>query len=275
MDNNNSQLPPPLSIEELRNMDFSSVDPEKKIYNKLLRIMDETYNNPTRNVEAARNAEAGPSNPIEGPINKPPSITAEDVEELEYEEPPQSNQTSSALTKSLHPGYPYRENIGDNDDLPKPHYSHPYLAAQVDYVTGDLRIQGKDEKGDIPYNEGPLTVTPFDTVPDDIEDEVATYPFGEDAYLDTDFLQAMGNLDDRGLAAEALRLVQLQGEFRYLDQWQRHLKKREQEIHLEQGDLIQKKHAAHAVTVPPGPFITVDFVSRLLLRRVTCLLTFQ
>jgi hypothetical protein len=220
MDNNDSQLPPPLSVEELRNMDFSSVDPEKKIYNELLHVMDETYNDPTRDIEAAQNAEAGPSNPIEGPINKPPSVTAEDVEELEYEEPPRSNQMSPALTENLHPGYLYRENIGDNDNLPKPHYSHPYLAAQVDYVTGDPRIRGKDEKGDIPYNEGPLTVTPFDTVPEDIEDEVATYPFEEDTYLDTDFLRAMGNLDDRGLAAEGLRLIQLQGEFRYLDQWQ-------------------------------------------------------
>jgi hypothetical protein len=220
MDNNDNQLPPPLSVKELRNMDFFSVDPEKKIYDELLRVMDKTYNDPARDIEAARNAEAGPSNPIEGPVNKPPSVTVEDVEELEYEEPPRSNQTSPALTENLHPGYPYRENIGDNDDLPKPHYSRPYLAAQVDFVTGDLRMRGKDEKGDIPYDEGPLTVTPFDTIAEDIEDEVATYPFREDAYLDTDFLRAMGNLDDRGLAAEGLRLVQLQGEFRYIDQWQ-------------------------------------------------------
>jgi hypothetical protein len=75
---------------------------------------------------------------------------------------------------------------------------------------------------------------------------VVTYPFGEDAYLDTDFLRAMGNLNDWGLAAEGLRLVQLQGEFRYLDQWQRCLKKREQEVYLERGDLIQRKHATHA-----------------------------
>jgi hypothetical protein len=246
MDNNYNQLPPPLSIEELRNMDFSSVDPEKKVYDELLRVMDEMYNHPAWDIEAARNADAGPSNPIEGPINKPPSVTAEEVEELEYEEPPRSDQVSPALTDILHPGYPYRENIGDNNDLPKPHYSRPYLAAQVDYVTGDPRVRGKDEKGDIPYDEGPLTATPFDTIPEDIEDEVATYPFGENAYLDTDFLRAMGNLDDRGIAAEGLRLVQLQGEFRYLDQWQRRLEKREQEIHLERGDLIQKKHAAHA-----------------------------
>jgi hypothetical protein len=88
-------------------------------------------------------------------------------------------------------------------------------------------------------------VTPWDTIPKDIEDEVATYPFGEDAYLDTDFLRAMGNLDDRGLTAKALHLVQLQGEFQYLDQWQCRLEKREQEIHLERGDLIHRKHAAH------------------------------
>jgi hypothetical protein len=88
MNNNGNQLPPPLSVEELRNMDFSSVDPEKKIYDKLLRVMDETYNDPARDIEAARNADAGPSNPIEGPVNKPPSVTAEEVEELEYEEPP-------------------------------------------------------------------------------------------------------------------------------------------------------------------------------------------
>jgi hypothetical protein len=53
INNNDNQLPPPLSVEELRNMDFSSVDPEKKIYDELLRVMDETYNNPARDVEAA------------------------------------------------------------------------------------------------------------------------------------------------------------------------------------------------------------------------------
>ena len=33
---------------------------------------------------------------------------------------------------------------------------------------------------------------------------------GEDAYLDPDFLKALGTMEDRGLAAEGLRLVQLQ-----------------------------------------------------------------
>jgi hypothetical protein len=81
---------------------------------------------------------------------------------------------------------------------------------------------------------------------DDIEDEVASYPLGEDAYLDTDFLRALSNINNRGLAAETLRLVQLESEFRYLEQWQKCLETREQAIHLEQGDLIQKKRAANA-----------------------------
>jgi hypothetical protein len=66
-------------------------------------------------------------------------------------------------------------------------------------------MRGKDKKDDIPYDEGTLTVTPpMEVIYDDIEDEVMSYPFGEDAYLDTDFLRAMGNIDDRGLATEGL-----------------------------------------------------------------------
>jgi hypothetical protein len=71
MNNNEDQLPPPLSIEELRNMDLSRVDQEKKVYDELLRILEETYNDPAHDIEAARNAEAGPSNPVEGPTNAP------------------------------------------------------------------------------------------------------------------------------------------------------------------------------------------------------------
>jgi hypothetical protein len=141
MDNNENRLPPPLSIEELCNMDLSRVDQEKKVYDELLHVLEETYNDPARDDEAARNAEAGPSNPVEGPTNAPPPTTSgEDDDELEYEEDPRSKQTSPTRTENIHPGYPYRENIGDNDDLPKLHYSRPYLAAQADYVTGDPRI---------------------------------------------------------------------------------------------------------------------------------------
>jgi hypothetical protein len=116
---------------------------------------------------------------------------------------------------------------------------------QTDQVSGDPRIHGKTEKGSVPYDEGTLTAQPMEVVYDDIEDEVTTYPLGEDAYLDTDFLQAMGNINDRGLAAESLHLVQLQSKFRYLEKWQKRLETRERAIHLERGDLIQKKHATH------------------------------
>jgi hypothetical protein len=78
-------------------------------------------------------------------------------------------------------------------------------------------------------------------VENDIKDEVATYPFRENVYLNTDFLQAMGELDDRGLAADGLRLVQLDGEFRYLEQWERCLVVQEQQTHLKRGELIQKR----------------------------------
>jgi hypothetical protein len=144
-----------------------------------------------------------------------------------------SKQMSPALTEDLHPRYPYRENLGENDDLPLRSYPRPYLAAQTDQVSGDPRIRGKEEKGSIPYDKGTLTVQPMEVVYDDIEDEVATYPLREDAYLNMDFLRAMGNIDDRGLAAESLRLVQLQSEFRYLEKWQKRLKTRERAIHLE------------------------------------------
>jgi hypothetical protein len=100
---------------------------------------------------------------------------------------------------------------------------------------------GRTEKEAATYNEEPLEAQPMAVVENDIENEVAMYPLGENAYLDTNFLQAMGGLNDRGLAADGLCLVQLDGEFRYLKQWERHLADREQWVHLERGDLIQKK----------------------------------
>jgi hypothetical protein len=123
--------------------------------------------------------------------------------------------------------------LGENDDLPTCSYPRPYLAAQTDQISRDPRVRGKEEKGSIPYDKGTLTAQPIEVVYKDIEDEVALYPLREDAYLDTDFLRAMGNIDDRGLAVESLRLVQLQSEFRYLEKWQKRLETREQAIHLE------------------------------------------
>jgi hypothetical protein len=66
---------------------------------------------------------------------------------------------------------------------------------------------GKVEKGAATYNKGPLEAQPMAVVENDIENEVATYPLGENAYLNTDFLRAMGELDDQGLAADGLHLV--------------------------------------------------------------------
>jgi hypothetical protein len=99
-----------------------------------------------------------------------------------------SKQTSPALTENLHPRYPYRENVGENNDLLECHYPQLYLTTQVDQASGEPRVRGKEEKGDIPYDEGPLMAQPMEVVYNDIEDKVVSYPLGEDAYLDMDFL---------------------------------------------------------------------------------------
>jgi hypothetical protein len=96
----------------------------------------------------------------------------------------------------------------------------------------------------VTYNEGLLEAQPMEVIKNDIEAEVAMYPFRENMYLNTDFLRAMGEMDDCGLAVDGLRLVQLDGEFQYLEQWERHLATREQQTHLERGNLIQRKCAA-------------------------------
>jgi hypothetical protein len=122
--------------------------------------------------------------------------------------------------EDLYPGYPYRENAIENDDLPRDNYPRPYLVALVNHSNGDSRILGKAEKGVATYDEGPLVAQPWAEESIDIEDEVATYPLGENVYLDTDFLQVIRELNDCGLAAECLRLSQIEGEFRYLEQWE-------------------------------------------------------
>jgi hypothetical protein len=160
---------------------------------------------------------AGPSNQ---PILASTPEGEELCEELQERVSRRSQQTSPANTEDIHPGYPYRENINNNNDLLQDHYPHPYLAAQVNRSDGDPRILGKEERGAPTYDEGLLVAQSMAVVRDDLEDEVATYPLGENVYLDTDFLQAMGELDDRGLAAEGLRLIQLDREFRYLEQWE-------------------------------------------------------
>jgi hypothetical protein len=227
---NNENTPPPLTVEEIRNLDLSDVDPTppNKIYDELVRVLGEAHRNPDRN--------ASP-----GPSNVQPRTTIESDKSSEDDE--RSKQMSPA--EDIHPEYPYRENLGENDDLPERMYPRPYLTTQTDQIMGDPRVRGKEEKGSIPYDKGTLIAQPMKVMYDDMEDEVVSYPLGKDAYLDTDFLRALGNIDDRGLAAETLRLVQLESEFRYLERWQKCLETREQAIHLERGDLIQKKHVAN------------------------------
>jgi len=142
-------------------------------------------------------------------------------------------------TTDLHPGYPYREQTAHDDDLLNRRYICPYVAAKVDPITGELRILGRADKEAPMYDEGPLHATEVPDVNDDMEEEVGEYPFGEDAYLDPNFLEAMGTIGDRGLASEGLRLVQLDGEKRFLKRWETQLKRHERAIHIERTDYIR------------------------------------
>ena len=62
------------------------------------------------------------------------------------------------------------------------------------------------------YNKGPLEAQPASQVKEDFKNQVGRYLFGENAYLDLNFLQALGTLKDKGLAAKGLQLIQLDGE---------------------------------------------------------------
>jgi hypothetical protein len=151
------------------------------------------------------------------------------------EYPPPPKTPSPTGTEPLHPGYPYQEHTSEDIDITTRAFECPYLAMEVDRFMGDPRIHSKKEVGSPTYNEGPLQALPVDTwdndpIEDDFKHEVETYPFGESAYLNTQFLQASRTLGDRGLAANGLRLVQLDGEFRHLTQWDRRLAEREREL---------------------------------------------
>ena len=154
----------------------------------------------------------------------------------------QNRMTASPpSTTDLHPGYPYREQTDHDDDLPNRHYIRPYVAAKVDPITGEPRILGRADKESPTYDKGPLHSTEVPDVDDDMEGEVGEYPFGENAYLDPNFLEAMGTIGDRGLASEGLRLVQLDGEKRFLKRWENRLKRHERAVHVERTDYIRYK----------------------------------
>jgi hypothetical protein len=188
-DTNNE--PPPLSLEEQNQiMDKLDVDIFAPGSDNALTLLlegvcyDKYYEQKDKEKEE----------PLAGPSNQPwPQTTVEDVES---EKEIRSKQTSLALTDDLHPGYPYRENVNNNDDLPQDGYPRPYLAAQVNCSNGDPRVHGKAERGAPIYDEGPLVTQPWAVVKDDIENEIATYPLEENTYLNTDFLQAVRDLND-------------------------------------------------------------------------------
>jgi hypothetical protein len=64
MDNNYNNIPPPLSIEEIRNMDLSEIDPTPmKIYDELVHVLGEARNSEQQGTtnDTTENAAAGPS----------------------------------------------------------------------------------------------------------------------------------------------------------------------------------------------------------------------
>jgi hypothetical protein len=72
---NNENIPPPLTVEEIRNLNLTDIDPTPtKIYNKLNRILGEAHRNPTCNTSA-------------GPSNQHPQTTVEDDDKLKYKDP--------------------------------------------------------------------------------------------------------------------------------------------------------------------------------------------
>ena len=139
----------------------------------------------------------------------------------------QSWNNSPTNTKFLHPGYPFQEHTDKNVDLPDQSYPWPYLAIEVNPTTSNPRIIGKEHIISPHYNEGPLTAQPVNQVEDDFEQEVGRYPFGENAFLNMNFFQALETLEDRELAAEGLQMIQLDSERRALKRWENQLTKRE------------------------------------------------
>jgi hypothetical protein len=171
--------------------------------------------------------------------------------------PPPPKTLSPTGTEPLHPGYPYQEHTDEDTDITTGAFECPYLAMVVDRYSGDPHIHSKKEINSPTYDEGPLQALPIDAwdndpIEDDFEHEVEAYPFGESAYLDTQSLQAIGTLGDRGLAADGLRLVQLDGEFQHLIQWEKRLAERERELVKKRGYLLEKQ--CKAVDTQKGVF---------------------
>ena len=164
--------------------------------------------------------------------------------------PPESEaQTlnpSPTPTEDDTPGYPFRPFLGEEeDDIPTDVCLRPYLAGQINRTSGDPRLVGTEGANAPFYDEGPLNALPRPWINGDEDQGVRKYNIGEDAHAGTpDFLKALGTMEDQGLAAEGLRLVQLDGEFRHLKHWEKKLAERERANIMECGELIRKQNEA-------------------------------
>jgi hypothetical protein len=100
-------------VEGIHNLDLFDIDPmPTKIYDELNWVLGEARYSEQRGTTGGmtENTLAGPSNRMA------PWTTVKDYDSEEKET--WSKQISLALMEDIHPGYPYRENINNNDDLP-------------------------------------------------------------------------------------------------------------------------------------------------------------
>jgi hypothetical protein len=136
-----NNTPPSLTVEEISHIDDSHIDPSATgIHDALTRMLGEARYDIQwwASIRMNKNTLAGPSNWSASRM----TVKDDDPEGNE----PRSKQTSPALTKDLHLRYPYRENLGNNEDLPQNNYPRPYITAQVNQASGDPRVRGERRK---------------------------------------------------------------------------------------------------------------------------------
>ena len=157
-----------------------------------------------------------------------------------------SDQESHTDTWELHPGWPYQERTNIDDNIPATKIKGPYVAIMVDNA-GDPCIVTKKDCDAAAYNEGPLHSQPVEIMLEEEEDhtldpEGKEYIYGENTTLDCTFLTALGSLLDRGIAAENLRLVQLEGEERALQRWEQELRAQETSLTRQRNRYYEAKN---------------------------------
>ena len=167
---------------------------------------------------------------------------ARDTNQLPPMSPTNSEAPSTTTTENLHPGWPYITHTDLNYDLPPENYERPYLVAIMNPINGDPRVISNADREGAPYNEAELVTQPVDNIEEDVKEGVGgEYGVGEDAYLNSQFLMALGSLADQGLNAECLRMVQAECEKCSLERWKGHLEAREKALLTERQGYQQAK----------------------------------